>query len=185
MFSLESHWHPLRFRHPAGVPRHAYRWLSDSGSLTRALVSRCNGRFSVEVVSQGWDAVLPGERRLLAMRRGEAALVREVRLHCDGEAWVFARTLIPASSLRGEARRLAFLGNRPLGAVLFADPTTRRRLVEFTRLKARHRLHGHATAHLGREHAVLWGRRTLFEYAGRPLLVNEIFLPPIPPRRAA
>ena len=32
---------------------------------------------------------------------------------------------------------------------------------------------------VGRRVDDLWGRRTLFRYAGKPLLVNEIFLPAI------
>jgi len=35
-----------------------------------------------------------------------------------------------------------------------------------------------ATAHaVGDRPAELWARRTVYHYAGRPLLVNEIFLP--------
>ena len=44
-------------------------------------------------------------------RLGEAAIVREVELLCGETPWVFARTLIPATSLRGPARRLAMLGD--------------------------------------------------------------------------
>lgn len=125
---------------------------------------------------------MPGERRLLGMPQGQTALLREVELLCDEQPWVFARTLIPASSLRGRARCLAHLRSKPLGAVLFADPATRRLALEVARLDARHALFHAASAHLSEKPAELWGRRTLFAYAGKPILVNEIFLPAVPAR---
>ena len=118
------------------------------------------------------------------MRRGEIAILREVELLCDEVPWVFARTLIPATSLRGPARRLAMLGDKPLGEVLFADPHMRRRTMEIAKLTPRHSLFSSATASLELPPAEIWGRRTLFLLAQSPLLVNEIFLPALsaPPR---
>ncbi len=152
----------------------------DTSSLTARLKSACGGGFRVRVVRQGWGRPLYSEHRMLAMRRGEIAIVREVELCCDGVPWVFARTLIPAGSLRGPARRLAMLGNRPLGEVLFADPRTRRGTMQIARLLPRHPLFSVATSSLEDMPDELWGRRTLFVLVGRPLLVNEIFLPNIP-----
>ena len=140
----------------------------------------CQGTFRVRLLHQGWGSPLASERRLLGMRRSETALIREVELLCDERPWVFARTLIPASSLSGGARRLAYLGERPLGAVLFADPTTRRGPVQLARLLPRHPMFAAAMDHMQDAPEELWGRRTLFHYAGKPILVNEIFLPGIP-----
>ncbi len=163
-----------------------FAWLKDQGSLTRALIDACDGCFSVDLMSQGWGGALASERRLLNMGAGETALLREVKLKCRKKVWVFARTLIPSSSLTGRARQLAHLGSKPLGAVLFADPTTRRRTVEIARIGPRHALFASAYSHLKRPHkqmsTELWGRRTLFVYAGKPILVNEIFLPGMPSR---
>lgn len=180
--AFEPNWIELSQRRPAGVAQATFAWLKDRGSLTRAVIAACNGRFRVEVVGQGWGRPLPGEAHLLGSAGGAIALVREVRLHCDDRAWVYARTLIPATSLNGRARRLAYLGNRPLGAVLFADPATRRRRIQIARLHPRHALFAPAVAHLDSQPDELWGRRTLFEYAGKPILVNEFFLPDIPAR---
>ena len=117
---------------------------------------------------------------MLRSRRGIAALVREVELLCHDQPWVFARTVIPATSLRGPARRLGRLRERPLGQVLFADPRTRRGSTEIARLLPRHPLFNVAVGALPQIPAEIWGRRTLFYFAGHPLLVNEIFLPKIP-----
>ncbi len=165
-------WHPaLAWRVPSAVRG----WLADPGSLTSRVMACCAGRFRVLVVDQGWALPMHSEARLLGSTR--IALSREVLLLCDGRPWVFARTLIPADSLRGGAGRLRLLGDRPLGAVLFADPSTRRERMEVARLSAGDVLYRRAISASGDAERYLWGRRTLFRYAGKPLLVNEIFLP--------
>ncbi len=173
----EPRWLALEAAPTARVPAPVLAWLADEASLTRRVTDACAGRFSVRVVRQQWGMPLPSERKMLGLPLRAACLVREVELLCNGVPQVFARTLIPATSLRGAARRLARLRNRPLGAVLFADPRTRRERIEIARFATRHRLYRAATAHLDPRPPVLWGRRTLFRYVGRPILVNELFLP--------
>jgi chorismate--pyruvate lyase len=116
------------------------------------------------------------EHRALGLGRRVNALVREVLLRCDDEPWVFARTVIPATTLRGRTRRLAFLGGRPLGGMLFADASMERSEVEVARIDAHLPLYARASggAAIGE---VIWGRRSVFWIAGRPLLVSELFLP--------
>jgi chorismate--pyruvate lyase len=154
-------------------------WLGDRGSLTRSMTASCPDRFRVELLRQDHARMLPGEARLLDVGPTRAALVREVRLHCGRAAWVFARTLIPLHSLLGPASHLARLGQRPLGEVLFSDPQTRRLRIEIARITPRHQLFGPATRHLRESPPAICGRRTLFEYRGRRILVNELFLPAI------
>lgn len=127
--------------------------------------------------SQGWGYPLHSEGSLLGMRRGEVAIVREIELLVDEVPWVFARTVIPATSLRGPARRLAMLGTKPLGEVLFADQRTHRVVMEMAHFHTRHNLFQQAVASLATLPEGLWGRRTLFDLAGSRLLVNELFLP--------
>jgi chorismate lyase len=43
----------------------------------------------------------------MSLRLPLRALIREVHLLCDDRPWVFARTIIPISTLRGRERRLA------------------------------------------------------------------------------
>jgi len=163
---------------PAAVPEAAWSWITEPGSLTRRVQDGCDGVFDLRLLRQGWGEALPSERRLLRADRHGRDLIREVELLCDGAPRIFARTVMPARSLIGRARELSRLGTRPLGAVLFADPSTRRGIVECTRLSPAHALFAVATAHwAGERPTQLWGRRTVYRYAGRPLLVNEIFLP--------
>lgn len=162
------------------LPHHYHRWLRDNSSLTQRVINACSGDFRVRLRRQCWDGPLPSERRALRMGRTRIGLVREVELLCSGMPWVFARTVIPTESLKGAAGRLAHLGERPLGAVLFSRPTTRRGRIEFARLVPGQPLYEAAVANLNTRPDFLWGRRTLFYYEGKSLLVNEIFLPEVP-----
>lgn len=185
----EPAWHDIRALQALDVPGEVTGWLLDAGSLTSKLVAACGKPgFKVQLARHDWSRPLYSEQRLLGVRSGQRALTREVFLKCGEQSWVFARTLIPATSLRGAARRLARLGNRPLGAVLFAEPSTRRERMQLARLTPGQVLFEHASAGMqpgmpsssSLGGAVLWGRRTLFYYANQPILVNEIFLPDIP-----
>jgi chorismate--pyruvate lyase len=181
----DARWMPLaQLRYNCTNPC-LFMWLSDNSSLTQRLIDHCRGKFEVKLRGQGWGAPLPSESRLLGTRIDEYALVREVELLCDGMPHVYARTLMPKSSLRGRAAHLQGLGSRPLGALLFSDPTTRRTTIEYARLLKQHRLYERAMASVTSRADELWGRRTLFRYAGKPLLVNEIFLPAICEHHAA
>lgn len=150
-------------------------WLLDPASLTQRLQTVC-GEFRVEVLRSSWLRPTLDELRALNLRPGQRALVREVHLLCDGRPWVFARTVIPRETLAGKYRRLTRLGNRSLGAVLFADNTMRRDQVHVARLTPAHKLYACATSSLTSRPKHLWGRRSLFYLRERPLLLSEIFL---------
>lgn len=110
------------------------------------------------------------------MRTGACANVREVYLLCREQPCVFARTVIPARTLRGKYRRLTRLGNKSLGAVLFADKSMRRSSLEIAHLMPGQRLFERALRDLLARPPLIWGRRSLFHLAGNPLLLSEIFL---------
>ncbi len=173
----EPNWIAGRQLRLSQVPIDTYDWLRDPGSLTARLKRACPGGFRVRLRRQEWGRPLYSEGRLLGMRRGNIAIIREVELLCNEVPWVFARTVIPVTSLRGPARRLTMLGTKPLGEVLFADPRTRRVVMEMARIDRRDNLFHSAITSLDREPDGLWGRRTLFHLDGSPLLVNELFLP--------
>jgi chorismate--pyruvate lyase len=151
----------------------ALAWLLDPGSLTARLVSLAGRDFRVRITGLGWQRPTRMEARELGMPLHERALVREVVLEGFGEPWVLARSVIPRRSLAGRNRQLRRLGNRPLGAFLFRDPTLQRRAVRFTRLAA-----GAGVGSLGSASThTCWGRRSTFILRGQPLIVAEFFLP--------
>ena len=175
----EAIWKPYSRLNFNDIPEASLSWLLDPHSLTQRLIASCPGKFQVQVVDEAWARPAPSESRLLAMKPATVARIRQVRLLCDGVPWVFARTAIPYSTLTGPVRRLALLGTRPLGAVLFADKTMRRGELEIAAIGRGDFLYQQATKGLRNKPPTIWGRRSVFFLSDRPLLVNEIFLPAI------
>ena len=180
--AFEPIWRAERYLFGRQVPEEMAWWLFDPNSLTARLVDACGGQFRVEVISQAWQRPMLNEEQCLNMPVCHHALVRQVYLYCDDRPWVFARTVIPRTTLSGEERQLAYLRDKPLGAVLFAEPTMRRSEVEVAEIHRGQRLYqtATATAGLNDKPASIWGRRSVFYLHNKPLLVSEIFLPDIP-----
>lgn len=172
----EPKWAPARQCLRSAVPLSVWNWLVDASSLTRRLQLMCDRQFNVRVLQQAWGRPLASERRVLGIKFGERTVIREVRLMCGDQAWVFARTVIPVRSLRGAQRRLAHLGSKPLGAALFADPYMHRGEVEVARISPKEKLFARAVGSAPYSEAI-WGRRSVFWSQGKSLLVSEIFLP--------
>ena len=126
----------------------------------------------MQLLGQQLAVPLLEERRVLGMRDRQSALIRQVRLYCDETPLVFARTVIPLSTLTGKQRAYGNLGNRPLGALLFADRTMRRDELTVNCLQQDDRLHAFTLAEDD-----VWGRRSVFHVGNKPLLVSEYFLP--------
>lgn len=147
-------------------------WLSDRGSLTERLIKASGNRFSVTLLNQGPRRPLDNEVRALQLQAGRVAVIREVTLYGGDCPWVYARSVLPLETLAGRHRALRHLDNRPLGALLFADPTMSRDAIEIARVPGALIPQG-----LARGEHWLWGRRSVFYLDGRPLLVAEIFLP--------
>lgn len=144
-------------------------------SLTARLRHSCGPGFNVRVLAEGWGRPSAEEERRLELRRGRMAWIRTVTLGCDDRPWVFARTVMPLSSLRGEQRRLKRLGSRPLGSVLFTRPDLRRGPLELREVAPDDPLLRAWRIDTGGRR--LWARRSILTVAGRPLLVMEVFLP--------
>jgi chorismate lyase len=177
MATFEAHWLTETQLRVHIQTLHAREWMLDKGSLTQRLIDYCEGEFAVFLRREEQGRPLRSESRLLGLPECRLAIIREVNLLCRGIPLVFARTVIPFSSLRGRTRSLAGLGSRPLGAMLFQDPTTRRETVQYAKIRPGQGLYVSATQNLEQCTQTLMARRTLFCYKGRPLLVNEIFLP--------
>jgi chorismate lyase len=153
--------------HPSLLP-----WLFDTSSLTARLMELCGDDFSVCVLSQNWQKLDPEEASAMALENVDSALVRQVLLCCGDKPLVYARTVIPVTTIQGAQRRYANMGNRPLGAMLFADRTMQREAVEVSVLPATHTANQYTDFD-----EPIWGRRSVFRVANRPLLVSEYFLP--------
>jgi len=165
----EPLWRKASYPHYT-LPSTLKTWLFDPGSLTQKLIAKSNDHFHVEVLQQKIERARLSEYRTLKLRTQRWTVVREVILHGNKVPWVYARTIIPLSTLKGKLRRLHYLGSRPLGGALFADPSMRRKGVELARIRSNH------LPMNSRHLKPLWGRRSLFVLNNKPLLVGEVFL---------
>lgn len=141
-------------------------WLMNPSSLTRRLQKVSQYTFRVERTDQQILKPALNEARLLGLHSQQYALIRQVILHGKDQPWVFARTVIPLSTLNAGNRHLMRLGNRSLGSVLFKYPHIRRAPIEITRRQPLFPAE------------FVWGRRSIFEIHQSPLLVTELFLEP-------
>ena len=153
-------------------------WLHAKGSLTLRIQQRCD-HFNVCTVHNRLATAVYDESVLLGLPARQKIYTREVFLHADGNPVVFAHSVVAARHLCGAWRALRNLGNRPLGALLFAHPLVQRSALHFHALKPDHPLYRRATVALDAPPHKLWARRSLFILNSAPLLVTEIFLPDI------
>lgn len=157
------------------LPEHLRDWLLDPCSLTARLKKHCN-EFRVEVLGQKIEFCSAHEATD-EVTTGQEVLIREVLLFCDDIPHVFARSILPLSSLTGNQKQLLSLGNQPLGQVIFNHPNLQRNCIElasFDHTSSVVKLAQHYNQECKEE---LWGRRSVFIVDNKPLVVAEVFLP--------
>ena len=174
----EAHWQNYRRLPAYAVPARWRHWLLDRGSLTQRLIAASDGRFRVRILGQGIAKPRRSEAQILGIANHHLAVVREVILYGKDQPWVYARSVLPLTSLTGRLTRLRQLDERPLGALLFADPSMRRGKLELASVQPSKVA---LPLELGIFDTPLWGRRSVFYVADKPLLVSEIFLPTFSP----
>ena len=150
-------------------------WLLDPSSLTARLKKHCQ-QFRVEVLGQKIETCSQAEANA-DIRPDEEVLVREVVLFCDEQPQVFARSLLPLSSLTGDEKKLAELGTQSLGQVLFNHPNLIRKNIELSTFDSTSSISGLVKHCRLPERETLWGRRSVFILDNKPLMVAEVFLP--------
>ncbi len=150
-------------------------WLYDGGSLTARLKAHCH-QFEVIVLGQS-EQLCSAEEACSHIKEGEPVIVREVLLLCDGKPQVFARSLMPLSTLTGDEACLAGLGNMPLGQAIFNSPHLQRGEFSVAKFSSQSSVAQLAEQlELTPQHE-LWGRRSIFFLHDKPLAVAEVFLP--------
>ena len=177
-FARELRWHSNQgCVHPGQLPLHPSTglgsWLLDSGSLTAKLLKLSHGDFKVQVLRQVHGRASRSEALALGIGFHARCLIREVILRGHDQPWVFARSVLPLSSLTGSLRHLRKQGTRPLGAFLFSHPHLKRSPIALALISGHHCYL--PAALLGAD--PVWGRRSIFSLDNKPLLVSEVFLP--------
>ncbi|KUJ72398.1 chorismate lyase [Thiomicrospira sp. WB1] len=152
----QASWQPERLIQRVAPPDSLRPWLIDRGSLTQNLRRLCPN-LSVAVMDEGEQRPTRQEARALQRAPMRRCWVRTVRLHCHGQTWVYARTVIPDLGPGNPWYSLKQLGNQPLGEVLFNTPNLIR-----------------SDFQLARVHSNAFARQSLFSNAGTPLLLTEV-----------
>jgi chorismate--pyruvate lyase len=148
-------------------------WLSDDGSLTRKLIALSKDQFEVQVLQQDVSTPMASEAKALKITPNTPVMIREVVLKGRGRPWIFARSILPMTTMTGRLAGLRNLSNQPLGELLFQDPSMTREPLETAYLPARVLS---VPAPLAAGDDRLWARRSVFFLDQKPLLVTEVFL---------
>jgi chorismate--pyruvate lyase len=161
------------------VLSHAYRpWLINNQSLTAKLQQRYSD-FYVVPLTVSFLKPMRDEVTPLRLSADSAVLMRDVLLFGGQNPVVFAHSILSRKSLRGVWHGLGKLGNKPLGATLFANPRVKRTALSYKKLSPNHVLYQHAIKHLVNKPACLWARRSVFSLNCATIMVTEVFLPNI------
>lgn len=172
-------WQVLDDAAAAGLPAALRPWITLSTSMTARLRASVQSEVGVELLRHEPGTLHEDERGCFegAAAQGQ---VREVCLHGAGRSLLAARTVHVSARLAQEPG-FAGLGTRPLGELLFGDGMQARwSLREFSRLAAPSPLWPLVQRCAAGPRPPCWARRSVFWLQGEPLLVTEIFLPPVP-----
>ena len=154
-------------------------WLLDAGSMTKRL-RRASSELKVKVVHQQWQRPTLSEAQFMGISPNSRVLARQVLLCCDGEPWVFGHSVLPKESISGYLRKFqALLDMRPLGELLFREPSLRRSGFQVSQLQPSQKEFQWATKYHKLEAEKLWSRRSLFHVRQKPILVSETFFPAV------
>ena len=164
-------WQPAQ--NAKAIPFALRDMILDQHSLTRRLKQAHNNDFFVRVISHDWQEPDASEKAFIHCD-DQRASIREVLLFGSGQPVVFARSVLPESSLTGENKVLLELGDRPLGEYIFSQPGLRRGPIEVASMKA-----SEFNVYLDMKFTteIAWARRSLFYLREKPISVCEFFLP--------
>ena len=91
-------------------------WLLELGPITERI--KANGSFKLDLIKDELGEVNELDSDFLGKNIGEIK-IREVLLLSDNNPCVFARSLIPISTIKKGLSKLGELGTNPLGDILF------------------------------------------------------------------
>lgn len=174
LFRQPTRWYDHDFGEQNHLPVSLQSWLNETGSLTQRLRKQHNNQFRVEVLLQNWAHGFADETAILQQPQQRYQLIREVILYASHQPVILARTVIPPETLAFANRKLSRLGTRPLGEVIFAYPDLKIQQRQFSVTQINLPTIDPKTQ-LGSNK--IWGRRSLYDISGHPLLVAEFFLP--------
>jgi chorismate--pyruvate lyase len=156
------------------VPEPLRPWLAEPGLLTARVRAACGEATSLRMLRLVAAPLAPHLRSRLEVE-DTGCLLREVEIACGTTRWIFAQSVFPGSTVE-RYPWLGELGDNGLGESLSRVADVRREPLEYLELASTHEL---ARAALGTpgDAGMLWARRAVYRLGGRPILVQEVFLP--------
>ncbi len=170
-------WHHQKFLRQYNLPVSVINLFCNAHSMTRQLEALGQASLRVMVCQHKWELPERNEAMLLNIPNRQYALVREVFLLMNDNPWMFARTVFPKATLQGELYRLRFLGDKPLGKVLFQNPLLKRSSFQFATLTQEHSLFSKSCKLDNTVPNKLWTRQSQLFIKEKRLLLKEVFLP--------
>src|SRR5690348_9034397 len=109
------------------IPSQLRDFLLDPGSTTRRMQREYAAQVKVNLLKQAWRYPHYQEAQQLKIPLRQHALIRETYLNCQDKIWMYAKAVFPSYLFTGKTSRLQTeLDLRPLGKLLFRDPTMQR-----------------------------------------------------------
>ena len=135
-------------------------WLSESGPITNRI--KLSQKFELELLNDEIDEISK-EEELFLNSVSETFRVRRVILLGNNTPVVYAKSIIPSSTIENGLSSLGKIGNAPLGDILFTPGV-------FTKLEMV------CASFLSKEKNVYWGRKIKYSVNSEPISVMEVFL---------
>ena len=137
-----------------------FSWLSESGPITNRI--KLSQKFELELLNDEIDEISK-EEKLFLNTVSETFRVRRDILLGNNTPVVYAKSVIPSSTIENGLSSLGKIGNAPLGDILFTPGI-------FTKLEMV------CASFLSKEKNVYWGRKIKYSVNSEPISVMEVFL---------
>jgi len=153
---------------PALVP-----WLEEPGLLTTRVRAACGAATRLRLLRLEPVPLEPSVARRLGVDDA-TGLLREIEFTCGARRWIFAQSVFPESTVQRHPW-LREVSDKSLGEALSVVDDVSREPLEYLELHYGHplALAAGAVAAAG----PVWARRAVYRVGGRPILVQEGFLP--------
>ena len=134
-------------------------WLLEQGPITKRIKSIAE--FRLELIQDELSDATDDEILFLKID-SEEIRIREVILYGNENPMVFARTIIPNTTIEKGLKELGKIGNKPLGDILFEKDIFSKEDIVFATFKD--------------EESLFWGRKIKYTVKDQPFSVMEVFL---------
>lgn len=132
-----------------GLTETQIEWLINPESLTKRLREFTNNKISLYVLYDDWGMT----------DENQEAWIRRVEWRYFDEIWITATVIIPDTSITEETNELKNMGGKPIGEILFQEPTLTYSDFIFEKINQNE-----------------WSRQRTFYFKQKPLMIVENFL---------